>query len=104
MAPADRMDPRLGHVRDPVGRAFPRISMMTRAAAPIGISRQIRWPESGRPAPPVKAGLRPPPSAADGLDRACCSAFVSHQAFDGGLRLIRTQPHSTSRTPLTQMI
>jgi hypothetical protein len=29
-----------------------------------------------------EAGLRPPPSAADGLDRACCPALVGHQAFD----------------------
>ena len=35
----------------------------------------------------VKAGLRPPPSAAGGLDRACHPAFVSHQAFDGKERL-----------------
>jgi hypothetical protein len=36
---------------------------------------------------PVKAGLRPPPPAADGLDRACHPAFVCHQAFDGIERL-----------------
>ena len=36
---------------------------------------------------PVKAGLRPPPPAADGLDRACHPAFVGHQAFDGKERL-----------------
>src|SRR6516162_1091416 len=53
----------------------------------------------------TKAGLRPPPSAANGLDRACCPAFVGHQAFDGGLRLM--QEHITfrpSRKPLTQNI
>ena len=31
---------------------------------------------------PVKAGLRPPPPAADGLDTACHPAIVCHQAFD----------------------
>jgi hypothetical protein len=40
---------------------------------------------------PVKAGLRPPPSAAGGLDRACHPAFVSHQAFDGKERLTPRQ-------------
>jgi hypothetical protein len=39
--------------------------------------------ESGWMTSPVKAGLRPPPPAADGLDRACHPAFVGHQAFDG---------------------
>ena len=33
----------------------------------MSISRQIRWPEYGRPASSVKAGLRPPPSAATAL-------------------------------------
>ena len=51
--------------------------------------------EYGRPASPVKAGLRPPPSAANGLDRACCPALVGHQAFDGGIRLMQG-PHHTS--------
>jgi hypothetical protein len=54
---------------------------------PVGqpgeISLQPRWPEYGRPISPVKAGLRPPPSAAYGLDMAYWSAFVGHQAFDG---------------------
>ena len=36
---------------------------------------------------PVKAALRPPPPAADGLDRACHPAIVCHQAFDGKERL-----------------
>jgi hypothetical protein len=43
--------------------------------------------EYGWVAGPVKAGLRPPPPAADGLDRACHPAFVCHQAFDGEERL-----------------
>jgi len=30
---------------------------------------------------PVKAGLRPPPPAADGLDRACHPAFVGHRGI-----------------------
>jgi hypothetical protein len=71
----------------------------------VAINRQSRWTEYGRPASPVKAGLRPPPSAANGLDRACCPALVGHQAFDGGLRLMKE--HTTfqpSRKPLTQNI
>ena len=67
----------------------------------VAINRQTRWHEYGRPASPVKAGLRPPPSAANGLDRACCPALIGHQAFDGGLRLM--QEHTTfqpSRKPL----
>jgi hypothetical protein len=36
---------------------------------------------------PSTSGLRPPPPAADGLDRACHPAFVCHQAFDGEERL-----------------
>src|ERR1700674_1747068 len=32
---------------------------------------------------PVKAGLRPPPPAADGLDRACHPAFVGPQRSTG---------------------
>ena len=47
--------------------------------------------ECGWLAGPVKAGLRPPPSAAYGLDRACHPAFVCHQAVDGQERLISTQ-------------
>src|SRR5215470_20214658 len=100
------MDGRDGAVCHRVRRAFSRISAMTRAAhAKMAINRQTRWHEYGRPASPVKAGLRPPPSAADGLDRACCPALVGHQAFDGGLRLM--QEHTTfqpSRKPLTQNI
>jgi hypothetical protein len=42
-------------------------------------------------ASPVKAGLRPPPSAAGGLDRACHPAIVCHQEFDGKERLKCTQ-------------
>jgi hypothetical protein len=37
------------------------------------------------------ACLRPPPSAADGLDRACHPAIVCHQEFDGKERLKCTQ-------------
>jgi hypothetical protein len=33
----------------------------------VSISRSIRWPEPGRPASSVKAGLRPPPAAAAAL-------------------------------------
>jgi hypothetical protein len=47
--------------------------------------------EYGRVASPVKASLRPPPSAADGLDRACHPAIVCHQEFDGKARLKCTQ-------------
>ena len=43
--------------------------------------------EYGWVASPVKAGLRPPPSAAEGLDRAFHPATVCHQAFDGEARL-----------------
>ena len=35
----------------------------------------------------TQAGLRPPPSAADGLDRVCHPTFVCHQAFDRKERL-----------------
>jgi hypothetical protein len=35
---------------------------------------------------PVKAGLRPPPPAADGLDRGHSPAFVGHQALDSTVR------------------
>ena len=54
----------------------------------------VRWPfafdksesttsaaEYGRVAGPVKAGLRLPSPAADGLDRACHPAIVCHQVF-----------------------
>jgi Protein of unknown function (DUF1214) len=40
---------------------------------------------------PVKAGLRPPPSATVGLDRASRPAVVRHQGFDGDARLKLTQ-------------
>ena len=36
----------------------------------------------------TQAGLRPPPSVADGLDRACRPAVVCHQEFDGGVWLM----------------
>ena len=39
--------------------------------------------DDGLVASPVKAGLWPPPTAADGLDRACHEAAVCHQGFDG---------------------
>jgi hypothetical protein len=54
-------------------------------------SRRPRLAEYGWVASPVKAGLRPPPPAANGLDRACHPAFVCHQAFDGKERLKPTQ-------------
>ena len=47
--------------------------------------------EYGWVAGPVKAGLRPPPSAADGLDRTCHPTIVCHQEFDGKERLKCTQ-------------
>ena len=43
--------------------------------------------EYGWMASPVKAGLRPPPSAADGLDSARHPTIVCHQEFDGEERL-----------------
>ena len=54
-------------------------------------SRRPRLAEYGWVTSPVKAGLRPPPPAANGLDRACHPAFVCHQAFDGKERLKPTQ-------------
>jgi hypothetical protein len=51
-------------------------------------NRQPRRREYGRPPSPVKAGHWPPPPSAKGLDRACCSAFVSQQGFDGEVRLM----------------
>jgi hypothetical protein len=65
------------------------------------ISRRTRWHEYGRAVGPVKAGLRPPPSAANGLDRASCPAFVGHQAFDGGVRLM---PKSTAVQPSQRLL
>ena len=47
--------------------------------------------EYGWVASPVKAGLRPPPPAADGLDTACHPAIICHQAFDCKERLRCTQ-------------
>ena len=47
--------------------------------------------EYGWVASPVKAGLRPPPPATDGLDTACHPAIVCHQAFDCKERLRCTQ-------------
>jgi len=72
---------------------------MTRAGRPtqsMSTSRQTRRHEYGRPASPVKAGLRPPPSAANGLDRACCPALVGHQAFNGVFRLTQVSNHSST--------
>ena len=60
------MDPRHGPVCHSVRFAFSRDRAMSQAT--MSISRQTRWHEYGRPASPVKAGLRPPPSAAGGLD------------------------------------
>jgi hypothetical protein len=112
LAAKHRVDGRHGAVCDSVRRAFSGIGAMIRAAQSsmktteraVAINRQTRWHEYGGPASPVKAGLRPP-SAASGLDRACCPAIVGHRAFDGGLRLM--QEHTTfqpSRKPLTQNI
>src|SRR6195256_1235939 len=39
----------------------------------------------------TQAGLRPPPSVANGLDRACRPAVVCHQEFDGAVRLMPTR-------------
>jgi hypothetical protein len=47
--------------------------------------------EFGRTASPIKAGLRPPPSVANGLDRACRPAVVCHQEFDGAVWLMPTR-------------
>ncbi len=71
----------------------------------VSASRLIRWPEFGRPASSVKAGLRAPAFGGFGLDKACCPAIVSHHGIDGDVRLIpdktRLQP---SQRPLTQNI
>src|SRR4051794_12730682 len=101
------MESRHGPVCYSVRFAFSRISTMTQLALTQAnmFSHQTRGHEYGRPATPVKAGLRPSPSATNGLDRACCPALVSHQAFDGELRLMQEpttlQP---SQKPLTQNI
>lgn len=60
----------------------------TRTVAPslTGFGRQSRWHQYGWASSPVKAGLWPPPSAAVGLDRSCCPAFVRHHGFDGRIR------------------
>src|ERR1700730_18496006 len=105
MAQAASLDRRHEPVCHPVRFAFSRISTMSLLRRALAINRQTRWHEYGRPASPVKAGLRPPPSAANGLDRACCPALIGPHAFDGGLRLM--QEHTTfqpSRKPLTQNI
>src|SRR5271170_2663422 len=47
--------------------------------------------EYGRTACPIKAVLRPPPSVADGLDRARRPAVVCHQEFDGAVWLMPTR-------------
>src|ERR1700750_1580350 len=88
MAQADCMDGRNGPVCYPVRSTFSRISTVNPATT---ISRQTRRSEYGRPASPVKACLRPPPSAADRLDRTCCPAFVGHQGFDAKVRLMPDQ-------------
>src|SRR6266403_341094 len=67
---------------------------MEQALIPLNMilyqSRQsaLRVTPSARPA---KAGLRPPPSAADGLDRTCHPTIVCRQEFDGKERLKCTQ-------------
>src|SRR6478752_10759992 len=105
------MENRHGSVCYSVRVAFSRISTMTQLALTqanmaersMAISHQTRWHEYGRPATPVKAGLRPSPSATNGLDRVCCPALASHQAFHGEPRLMQEpttlQP---SQKPLTQ--
>jgi hypothetical protein len=60
--------------------------MQPRAGQPSTSVAKYGWVAS-----PVKAGLRPPPPAAEGLDRACHPAFICHQAFDGKVRLTTTQ-------------
>jgi hypothetical protein len=97
LATRRRMDRCHGSVCYPVRRAFPGIGAMIRVAKQI--SRQTRWHEYGRAAGPVKAGLRPPPSAPDGLDRASCPDLIGHQAFDGGRLHKRTDnPVTTVQT------
>ena len=67
-------------------------------SAPLATYREARWPQYGRPASPVKAGLRPPPLAAGGLDRTCWPPFVGHQAFDGEVRLMRPPNQAVNLT------
>src|SRR5262252_5495080 len=57
----------------------------------ISIPPKYSVAEYGWVAGPVKAGLRPPPSAADGLDRTWHPTIVCHQEFDGKERLKCTQ-------------
>ena len=105
LAPRHRMDGRHGPVCHSVRCAFPGIGAMSSAASirlqriatSMAINRQTRWPERSRTASPVKAGLRPPPPAAKGLDRARRPALVGHRDFDGGFRLL-PQPLSSTVT------
>jgi hypothetical protein len=53
--------------------------------------------EYGRVRTPVKAGLRPPPPAAGGLDRGSHPAIVSHQVIDGKLWLNPAQSRARSK-------
>jgi hypothetical protein len=53
-----------------------------RGGQPPTLVAQYGWMAS-----PVKAGLRRPPSAADGLEGARHAADVRHQAIDGKVRL-----------------
>src|SRR5262249_6474969 len=84
LAARDRMDHCHGPVCHPVWRTLPCDKVMMRQPS-------IRQPvdhrtcsqQCSRPASPLKAGLRPPPPAAKGLDRACCPARIGCRAFDG---------------------
>src|SRR5438876_5592000 len=101
------MDRRNGPVCHPVRCALPGIGAMSpapltrpqRTAASMALNRQTRWPERSRTASPVKAGLRPPPPAAKGLDRARRPALVGPRDFDGGFRLM---PAPTPLPPFTE--
>ena len=42
--------------------------------------------ECSRVASPINAGLRPPPTAADGIDRGCHTAAICLQEVDGKVR------------------
>src|SRR5258705_150056 len=105
------MDGRHEPVRHSVWRALPGVDAMNPARhseakspeASMASNRQTRWLECARTASPVKAGLRPPPPAAKGLDRACRSGLVRHRDFDGGFRLLPAPTKlPPSQKPLTQ--
>ncbi len=75
VAAKHRVDHHNGPVRHSVRLALSGISTMTwlapnevRMTEPsMSISRSLRWPEYGRSASSVKAGLQPPPAAAAAL-------------------------------------